>query len=175
MSDLEDQTNIEFEKLDDKNPGLIRRTYDKSHDYINYKLGSLAGLFAGGIVFYINSSHGVFPASFASGKQFLYNLFVGGVGMKMCEKLAKKYENTAVALTASTIAPTVFSFFAAYSIHKIGGTPEAFNSSIVFAPLNAVTAIGFGIYYRTNITPKLMFNTAMNKMTDYFKNTPSNH
>ena len=44
---------------------------------INYKLGSLGGLFGGAVVYYINSAHGFGPASFAFGKQFMYSMLVG--------------------------------------------------------------------------------------------------
>ena len=76
--DLEDQTNEEYKKLSTDFTDTIKNLYGKSRSYINYKLGTLAGLFAGGIVYCINSDYGVWPASFAGGKQFLYNLFVGG-------------------------------------------------------------------------------------------------
>ena len=129
--------------LEDK----VKAFYERSLEYINYKMGSLSGLLGGGVVFYINLGHGFGPASGAFGKQFLYNVFVGGFNLRTCERLAKKISSKPLALLSATIVPTVQAFIINYAIHKLGETPEAFDSSIWQVYCNAPIFFGFGLYY----------------------------
>ncbi len=83
MSDLEGKVS------EKKEPNFFRKFYNWSSKHINYKMGSLAGLIGGGVVYYINREHGFWPAAGGFGKQFFYNLFIAGFNIKTCEKLAK--------------------------------------------------------------------------------------
>jgi len=130
-----------------KKSNVLRRAYDWSTNYVNYKMGSLTGLIGGGIVYYINHEHGFLPAAGGFGKQFSYNVFIAGFNIKTCEKLAKKIKSKPVAILASTIIPTAQAFAITYGIHKLGGTPEAFDSSIWQVYVNAPTFFVLGLMY----------------------------
>ncbi|OGJ20183.1 hypothetical protein A3K73_02235 [Candidatus Pacearchaeota archaeon RBG_13_36_9] len=106
------------------------------------------GVIGGGIVYYINQEHGFFPAAGAFGKQFLYNVFIAGFNIKTCEKLAKRIKSKSGSLIASTLIPTAQAFAITYSIHKIGGTPKAYDSSIWQVYLNLPIFLGLGLSYR---------------------------
>jgi len=151
---LETLANKEIQKLESKNPGLVRRTYEFSSNYFNYKLGSITGLFGGSIVYYINSNHGFLPAIGGFGKQFMYNVFVAGFNIKTCEKIAQKIKSKPASLLASTIIPTAQAFVITYGIHKFGGTPEAFDSSIWQVYINLPTFLILGRKYRIDIDRK---------------------
>ena len=131
-----------------RNKSFFRRSVEKSSKHINYKMGSLAGLIGGGIVYYINASHGFLPAAGGFGKQFLYNVFVAGFNIKTCEKLSRRIKSKPSALIASTILPTAQAFVITYGIHKLGGTPEAFDSSIWQVYVNAPIFFALGMNYR---------------------------
>lgn len=119
-----------------------------SKDYVNYRMGALAGTIGGGIVYYINSDYGFLPASGGFGKQFLYNVFVAGFNVKTCEWLAKRITSKTISIIATTTIPTVQAFAITYGIHKLGGTPEAFDSSIWQVYVNAPLFFGLGLMYR---------------------------
>ena len=111
-------------------------------------MGSIAGLIGGGIVYYINSEHGFWPAAGGFAKQFLYNVFIAGFNIKTCEKLSKKIESKKGSLIASTIIPTAQAFAITYGIHELGGTPEAFDSSIWQVYVNLPLFFVLGLMYR---------------------------
>ena len=137
-----------LQKNQSKKPNLLRRVYGCSSNYVNYKIGSFAGLIGGGIVYYINHEHGFLPAAGGFGKQFLYNVFIAGFNIKTCEKLAKKIKSKPASLVASTVIPTAQAFAITYGIHKLGGTPEAFDSTIWQVYVNAPVFFGLGLMYK---------------------------
>jgi hypothetical protein len=151
MQNLEDIVIPEDEHV---NP--IRKFYNWSAKHINYKIGSIAGLIGGGIVYYINHEHGFWPATGGFGKQFFYNVFIAGFNVKTCEKLAKGIKSKPLSLIASTIIPTAQAFAITYAIHKLGGTPEAFDSTLWQVYVNLPIFFGFGLHYKkqsdSNIT-----------------------
>jgi len=122
--------------------------YDRTSRYINYKLGSLFGLGAGSIVFYINREHGFWPAAGGFGKQFLYNLLVGGFNLKTCERLSRKFDSRLLSLVSATIIPTAQAFAITYAIHNLGGTPESLESSTWQVYCNLPLFLVFGLGYR---------------------------
>ena len=146
MSDLETITTSE-----EKKSNFFMKLYNQSSKHINYKIGSLVGVIGGGVVYYINREHGFWPAAGGFGKQFFYNLFIAGFNIKTCEKLAKGIKSKSMSLVASTLVPTAQAFAITYLIHKLGGTPEAFDSTIWQVYLNIPTFLGFGIYYRKHL------------------------
>ena len=85
--------------------------------------------------------------------------------MKLCEKLAVKYDNKILSLALASLIPSLSAFAITYSIHKIGGTPKAFYSSVWQFPLNLVTSTIFGFHYRRRHDRKIS--------TDGFKNIPA--
>lgn len=136
------------EKNQAKKANLLRRAYDWSSNYVNYRMGSLSGLIGGGIIYYINHEYGFLPAAGGFTKQFLYNIFIAGFNIKTCEKLAKKIKSKPVSIIASAIIPTAQAFVITYGIHKLGGTPEAFDSSIWQVYVNAPVFFGLGLMYK---------------------------
>jgi hypothetical protein len=135
-------------KCKDKKLNSIKEFYKQSTKYLNYKIGVGSGLISGGIVSHINSEYGILSASGACGKQFLYNVFFTGINLKTCKKISEKIKSTPTSLVCSTIIPTAQAFAITYGIHKYGGTPEAFDSSIWQVYVNAPIFFGFGLYYR---------------------------
>lgn len=140
----------ELSHIVDKKPNLFRKAFLTEHKYFNWKLATMGGTFGGTVVYFINKSHGFWPAFFGGGKQFAYNFLVGGINSKLCETLATKVESKTLALTYATIIPTIATFAVNYAVHKIGGTPEAFASSSWQIPINATAFFIFGIGYRKN-------------------------
>lgn len=134
----------------DENPSMFRRAFLTKHKYFNWKLATMGGTFGGTVVYFINESHGFWPAFFGGVKQFGYNFLVGGANSKLCETLATKIDSKKLAITSATIIPTIATFLANYAVHKIGGTPEAFDSSSWQIPINATAFFVFGIGYRKN-------------------------
>jgi len=127
---------------------LVRKTFEWSKKHINYKVGSIAGLIAGSIVYYINRNHGVLESLEGASRQFVYNLFIGGFNTKVCEKLAKNIVGKARAIAAATVVPTAQAFLITYGVHKFGGTPEALNSSAWQIGPNLIGCYIFGrVYY----------------------------
>jgi len=141
----EEIINSEFDKVTTKYP-LIKKIFKISTNHINFKMGSIAGLLCGSVVFYINEEYGIWASSAAFVKQFSYNLFIGGYNIKLCEKLAISDKKLSIAY--ATIIPPVSAFLMTYAIHKIGSTPEAFNSSIWQVPLNTVGSYLFAHYFK---------------------------
>jgi hypothetical protein len=129
-------------------PSKLKKFVNWSKQHVNYKMGALAGAIGGGIVYYINSEHGFWPAAGGFGKQFLYNVFIAGFNIKTCEKLARKIQPTLASVTASTLIPTTQAFAITYGIHKFGGTPDAFDSSIWQVPINLTTFLALGAHYK---------------------------
>jgi len=127
---------------------LVKKVIGWSANHINYKFGSIAGLIAGSIVYYINRDHGALEAFRGAAKQFTYNLFVGGFNVKICEKLAKNIAGKARAITIATIVPTALAFGITYGVHRLGGTPEALDSSTWQIGPNLIGGYIFGsVYY----------------------------
>ena len=131
-----------------QHPSFLRRLYDWSSDYINYKTGAAAGVIGGGIVYYINHDYGFWPAAGGFAKQLFYNVFIAGFNIKTCEKLSQNITSKTGALLASTIIPTAQAFAIMYGIHKFGGTPEAYDSTIWQVYVNLPLFLGLGLLYR---------------------------
>ena len=78
----------------------------------------------------------------------MYNVFVAGFNVKTCERLTKKIKSKTISTIAATIIPIAQAFTITYAIHKLGGTPEAFDSSIWQAYVNAPLFFGLSLMYR---------------------------
>lgn len=58
--------------------------------HFNFKMGALAGICTGSVVFMINMKYSFIIAFFAFGKQFFYNFFMAGIiqrFVKNCQKI----------------------------------------------------------------------------------------
>jgi len=122
---------------------LVKRVYDASKDYVDYKMGGLGAGVMGGLVGAINYSEGVFYAATASLKQGAYTFFLGGATMKACENIATKVKNTALALSMAVIIPSSASSLATYGVHSLKGTQKPFESTI---PTMVIGPIGCGYW-----------------------------
>jgi hypothetical protein len=109
---------------------LARKAYDFGKQYIDYKMGGAGAAVLGGLVWYINSEHGFWPATTASLKQAAYTFLFGGFVVKTCESLATKIQNDKAAKALAVIIPSALAIGATYLFHTIKGTPEPLNSTI---------------------------------------------
>ncbi|MFC1648562.1 hypothetical protein ACFL1B_03805 [Nanoarchaeota archaeon] len=107
-----------------------RSVYDISKDYIDYKMGVVAGGLMGVIVAAVNASHGAVGATTAGAKQFSYTLVAGGIVTKLCENLAVRSKNKFQAYATAIIVPSIIAISATYGVHKMKGTPEPFDSTV---------------------------------------------
>jgi hypothetical protein len=126
----------------------VKKSFDWSKQHVNYKMGLIGGGVGGAIAFAANHEHGFWPATFAFGKQFLYVTFAGGFNLKLCEKMAKRFDSRTLSVGASTIAPMATAAAIMYGVHKLGGTPNAEYTTALVSALNFPFLLSFGIYYR---------------------------
>lgn len=117
----------------------------KVRDHINFKMGTLSGLFTGSVVFFINFNHGLMPGLLSFGKQFIFNLLMAGYNSKTCEKIANKFNHTGLSLFLATIIPTIQAFAVLYAVHYFGGTPKPMESTLwqAFANLGVFFILGY--------------------------------
>ena len=108
--------------------------------YFDPIMGMVGGLIMGGIVYIINSDHGVGPALIAAAKQTTYTFFAAGVTMKLSENLATYPRNRQLANLASVVIPTIVTVGLTYVVHSLKGTPEPFESTI---PAMILSPLGF--------------------------------
>ena len=140
--------NLE-EKLS-KNSSLPIRIIRAGSRHINYKWGVIGGLVGGAVVYFINDEHGFLPAAGAFAKQFAYNFFIGGFNVKTCEKIARAIKSRAASIATSTLYPTAQAFVTTYALHKLGGTPDAFDSSSWQIAVNLPLFFFGGMHYYRN-------------------------
>lgn len=108
---------------------------------IDYKLGTIGAIFMGGIVYYINSDHGVFPAGIAAMKQAAYTFIIGGFILKILELIVTGIHQKALAYFCSVIAATIITVSLVFMVHSLKGTPKPFESTvptIILAPLGYI-------------------------------------
>lgn len=113
----------------------LENVYEKSREYIDYKMGGIGAGIMGSIVWGINYSEGVIGATTAALKQGAYTLAAGGFIMKTCENLSVKIKKRSLALSLAIIIPSLISIGATYGVHKIKGTPKPEQSTIPTAIL----------------------------------------
>jgi len=123
-----------------QNQSRIRRIYEKSKDYIDYKMGTAGALVMAGIVWKVNYSEGLTGATTAALKQGGYTLLSGGLICKACEKIArsKRIKNNLLAIALAGSIPALVSISAVYGVHRLKGTPKPLESTIptmIAAPL----------------------------------------
>ncbi len=84
----------------------------------------------GTIVALINLRHGLAPALVAASKQAAYTLFIAGLVLRLCERLAITYAERWWGVALATIAPTIVTIGATTILHHLRGTPEPWASVI---------------------------------------------
>ena len=111
--------------------------FQRSKDFIDYKMGSLGATIMGTPVFLINLNHGPVPASVAGLKQAAYTFILGGFFTKMCERISTSIENPYLARAAGIGIPAAITIGLTYDLHLIKGTPDPAESTlptIILAP-----------------------------------------
>jgi len=110
------------------------------------RLGELfdlrSGLFGAaimsGLVWFINASHGVWPATTAALKQAAYTFLFGGLIMRLCGALAEREGSAQLRIATATAIPSLITIALVYAVHSAKGTPEPLLSTLpaaVLAPL----------------------------------------
>ncbi len=123
----------------------MRFIRDHFHRKFNVKIGTLAGIITGTIVFCINYEYGLTHAFFAFAKQFLFNFFMASYNTKLVERLVYGIRKPWFAVITAGIVPTVVATSVVFLVHYIGQTPKAWQSSYWQAffniPIFTVTAL----------------------------------
>ena len=144
MSDLSD-----IVKGEGSAPGSgMRGFYRRSHDYLDYKAGAVGAAIMGGTVGYINADAGILHASTAAAKQAAYTFVAGGFVMRLCQSLAQRGRNAALAVALSVLAPSVITIGATYGVHTLKGTPKPMESTIPTALLSPPAFLYWGLRKR---------------------------
>ncbi len=84
----------------------------------------------GSIVALINLRHGTAPALVAASKQAAYTLFIAGLVLRLCERLAHAYADRSWGTAIATLVPTIVTIGATTILHHLRGTPEPWASVI---------------------------------------------
>lgn len=101
-----------------------------AYKFINFRMGAFSGLVTGSLVGLINYSHGFLPALFSFFKQFVFNLFMAGLNIKTCERLARKFSNQAISLVSATLFPSAIAFVVLFATHYFGKTPNIWGTTV---------------------------------------------
>lgn len=133
--------------------------------HMNFLVGTVAGITTGLIVFFINYSHGFYPALNSFFKQFAFNFLMGGFNTRMCEKLARSIEQKFWNLFTSTIVPTIMAFSVLFAIHYFGHTPKPGASTFWQFGANLIIFFCTALYYRS-----LQFNENQNSKLHRIQN-----
>ncbi|MFC1723618.1 hypothetical protein ACFL0V_05750 [Nanoarchaeota archaeon] len=134
---LEDIADITDQKKEPPKRGLVRRCYDLTRKYIDYKMGAISAGVMGAYVWLVNVDQGVLPASTAAMKQGAYSFLSGGVLLKICEYLATRIKKAALSYMLAIAVPSMMAVTATYGLHSLKGTPHPVRSTIpamVLAP-----------------------------------------
>lgn len=133
--------------------------------HMNFLVGTIAGIVTGSIVFFINYSHGFYPALNSFLKQFAFNFLLGGFNTRMCEKLARIIIPKLWNLLAATIVPTIMAFSVLFAVHYFGKTPKPGASTLWQFGANLIIFFCTALYYRS-----LQFNENQNSKLHRIQN-----
>ena len=106
-------------------------------------MGLLGALIMGGMVYFINSDHGILAGFIAASKQGLYTFFFGALFVKMAENIAIQNTERVRAVIAGGIIPASLTSILTYLLHAIKGTPEPFNSTL---PTMILSLLSFSVW-----------------------------
>jgi hypothetical protein len=110
----------------------------KSFDPVS---GLISALIMATIVWWINASHGVGPASTSALKQAAFTFFMGGIIGQLCRYLAARPWPKLWAFSAGATVPALVLATATFGVHSLKGTPEPVLSTlpVIFISLPAFT------------------------------------
>lgn len=97
---------------------------------IDYRGAIVGASLLGGIVFWINHTHGTTMALSAAMKQATYTFFVAGFIVKNNEKLALKLQQPALSLLLATSVSSCLAIGLTFLVHSMKGTPEPVLSTL---------------------------------------------
>jgi hypothetical protein len=113
-----------------------------------------SGLFGAAImsslVWWINSSHGAWPATTAAAKQAAYTFLFGGLIMRLCSGLAQWRGSIALRITLATLIPSAITIVLVYAVHSLRGTPEPLLSTL---PAGVLAPPSFAFFARRAALP----------------------
>lgn len=108
--------------------------------HIDYRGAVTGAVVLGGIVLYINLSHGLERALVAAAKQATYTFFAGGYMVRLNERLALALEPAAVGVGAGMLGAGGLATGLTFLVHSTRGTPEPLNSTL---PTLVLATFGF--------------------------------
>ena len=114
-------------------------------DAFDLRSAVLGALLMGGIVWWINSEHGVLLATTAASKQAAYTFLMGGVIMRLATKLAERDGPRWLVVARATVLPTLVTVGATFFVHSLKGTPEPVASTIPVALLSPPVFAGWAL------------------------------
>ena len=98
--------------------------------YIDFRMATMGALLLGVIVFFVNYSHGILPASTAAAKQALYTFFVAGFVTGYGKVLAMKFDSALFSVIFAGLVAGAIGAGLTYFVHSLKGTPEPWLSTI---------------------------------------------
>lgn len=119
---------------------MLKKLKQQMDTHINYPMAIAGALILGGMVFYINASHGWLWALTAASKQAAYTFFAGGFIARFAENLAVRWVSKLWSMLASVLLPMTLAVGLTFLVHSLKGTPEPWNSTL---PTLVLSPIGF--------------------------------
>ena len=134
--------------------------------YVNFKMGALAGIVTGSIVFVININFGFWLAIASFSKQFVFNLIMAGYNTRSCEKIARYFSNKSISVVLASLIPTIQAFIILYSVHYFGGTPKPMHSTAWQILPNLIFFFVMALIYRNVLK---IINPSIHNLLKVFK------
>ena len=119
--------------------------------FFDSKMGFAGAFIMGGIVFWINFSHGFYPGLIAGLKQAVYTFFMASINMKICENIAIRYKNVRISIFLAVLIASIITIGATFIVHSIKGTPEPFYSTIPTIILSPPTLLYWALRKRKQL------------------------
>lgn len=129
---------------------MLKKIVSFFKSVIDVKLGIIGAVFMGSVVAYINSDHGIFPASIAALKQALYTFFIGGVIIKILDLIVNNIRKKTYAYLISITVATFLTTSMVYFVHCLKGTPKPLDSTIATVILAPPGYIYLAYFKRKN-------------------------
>ena len=114
----------------------------------DFRSAVLGAALMGGIVWWINSAHGLLLATTAATKQAAYTFLMGGVIMRLATRLAEREGPRWLVVTTAIVVPTLVTVCATFFVHSLKGTPEPLASTIPVALLSPPVFGGWALRTR---------------------------
>lgn len=110
--------------------------------HINVKMGFLGAFLMASLAFYLNADFGFLPAMVPAFKQFIYTFFVGGILVRLVERLSLSSPKRIYAYIRAIGIPTLVTSILITFLHLMKGTPNP-ASTIFFTAMAAPPGFAF--------------------------------